>query len=342
MDFKTENLRGTESETKTDTNQLRGSPQNIVGKSEPAQFKVVSKAGFNWYLSNFRPNLGEDVILCTMPKSGTTWLGLTCHLLRGGDLWFQDLNQVVPWHQLGWDLDWDPASKANTMQSMIRPRLWKSHQLISAEKPNIRYITTIRDPISVLKSWHHFMMAKKIPRFAGRSVNEIFEECPQFFRTKMNVFSAPWEYLLEAYLLRDHPDVLVVCYEDLQKDFYDMLPKIAYFLGAKKVSQDLLLSICQMTSKDQMSKDSKKYDESWSEKRLNEVGRSKIPWKSSDKVSLVKYAEPSDKTKKECVRLLERKFSKHGVNSIKTYDELRRAIKNSWKKRAAALVSFLA
>jgi len=342
MDFKTENLRGTASETKTDNNKLRRSPQDIVGKSEPSHFKIVSKAGFDWYLSNFRPNLGEDVVLCTMPKSGSTWLGLTCHLLRGGDLEFQDLNQVVPWHQLGWDLDWDPASKANTMQSMIRPRLWKSHQLISGEKPNIRYITTIRDPVSVLKSWHNFMMDKKIPRFAGRSVDELFEECPNFFRDKMNAYSAPWEYLLESYLLRDHPDVLVVCYEDLQKDFYDMLPKIACFLGLKKVSQDLLLWICQMTSKDQMSKDRKKYDESWTDKRLMEVGRSKIPLKGSDKVSLVKYAEPCNKTKKECGRLLERKFSKHGVDGIKTYNDLRLAIKYSWKERAAALVSFLA
>lgn len=161
MNLKTQCLPGDESETKTDNKKRRRSPQDIVGKSEPRQFRIVSKAGFAWYLSNFRPTLEEDIVLCTMPKSGSTWLGVTCHLLRGGDLEFQDLNQVVPWHQLGWDMDWDPASKIHTMQSKLRPRLWKSHQLVSGEKPNIRYMTTIRNPVSVLKSWHHFMTEKK-------------------------------------------------------------------------------------------------------------------------------------------------------------------------------------
>jgi len=341
MDLKTEHLVGAASESKTDTNKRRRSPQDIVGKSEPAQFRVVSKTGFDWYLSNFKPKYGEDVVLCTMPKSGSTWLAVTCHLLRGGDLQFQDLNQAVPWHQLGWDLDWDPASKVNTMQRKLRPRLWKSHQLISGEKPNIRYITTIRDPISVLKSWHHFMTEKNVPGFVGHTVDEVFAGSPKLFRENMTRYSAPWKYLLEAYLLRDHPDVLVICFEDLQKDFTNMLPKIAWFLGLKKVPQDFLLRISQMTCKEQMSKDIEKYNENWSCKRLHEIGRSKIPWGNSDKVSFVKYAEPSEKTIKECGRLLEKKFSKHGLDIIKTYNDLRGAIKYSWKARPAALVSLV-
>jgi len=341
MDLKTENLVGTASETKTNTNKQSRTPHDIVGKSKPVNFRVVSKTGFDWYQNNFKPSRREDVILCTLAKSGSTWLAVTCHLLRGGNLEFEGINQVVPWHQLGWDLDYDPASKVNTMQNKLWPRLWKSHQRISAEKPNTRYITTIRDPISVLKSWHHFYMTKKIPGFHGRSVDEVFAD-PKLFRDSMTEYPPPWEYLLESYLLRDHPDVLVVCYEDLQEDFTKMLPKIAYFLGIKKISQDLLCRITQMTSKDQMWKNIAKFNGKWSSRRHQEIGRSKILWEgTSEKISFVKYADPSEKTIKECGFLLEQKFRKHGLDMIKTYGDLRRAIKYSWKCRPAAQVSFL-
>jgi len=337
MDATQHQSKGVENQT---DHKKSESPQDIVGISDPKQFRVVSKTGFDHYLSKFKPNR-NDIIICTMPKTGTTWLGLICHLLRGGNMEFQDLNQVVPWHQLGWDMNWDPASTINTMQSTLIPRLWKSHQLISAERPDARYITTIRHPISVLKSWHHFMKSKGIPKFVKRDVDELFAECPKDFQEGMFPFASAFKFLYEAYLLRDHPDVLVLCFEDLQKDYGGMLSQIASFMGFEKCSHDLLQRVVQLSSKRCMEKNVEKYDEGWSGKRLAKVGRSKIVWETFAKVSSVCYPEPSKETKEKCARLLTSEFSSHGVDKVKTYDDLRRAIQVSWKARSASKVSCL-
>lgn len=324
----------------TDSKEQSKAPQDIVGTTRPRPFRVISEAGFAYYVKNFTPNKKEDIILCTIPKAGQTWLALTCHLLRGGDMNFRDLNQVVPWHQLGWDMDWDPASKVNCMQSKLRPRFWKSHQLISAEKKTARYITTIRHPVSVLKSWLSFMKAKKLSGYVGRNADQLWYDCPRLFRDGMGLYASPWEYLIEAYLLRDHPDVLVICYEDLLKDFAKMLPKIAMFIGLKTVPNDFLLKVIAMTSKEESLKHVEKFDECWCSARLQKIGRTKYVWETVPKVVRKPQPEPSKKVKGEVERLMVTKFRQRGLNEIKSYDDLMKAVQISWEKRPMPIRTF--
>jgi len=326
--------------SKTDSKEQSKTPKDIVGRTEPRPFRVISDAGFDYYLNNFKPNIKDDIIICTIPKAGQTWMALTCHLLRGGDMNFRDLNQVVPWHQLGWDMDWDPASKVNNMQSKLRPRFWKSHQLISAEKKTARYITTIRHPASILKSWLSFMKRKKLDGYVGRNADQLWYECPNLFRDSMGLYASPYDYLCEAYLLRDHPDVLVVCYEDLLEDFSKMLPKIARFIGMKSVSHDFLMRVIAMTSREESLKHVEKFDECWCSARLQKIGRTKYRWETVPKVTSKPHPGPSEKVQEEVERFMATKFSERGLDEIKTYDDLANAIRKSWEAKPMPLRSF--
>jgi len=46
--------------------------------------------------SKFKPN-SSDVFIVTYPKCGTTWMTQICHMLRGGDMNFGEITEVVPW-----------------------------------------------------------------------------------------------------------------------------------------------------------------------------------------------------------------------------------------------------
>ena len=94
-----------------------------------------------------------DVFIAPAPKTGTTWLTMICHQLRtGGDLNFDDIYQVAPWPPLSWDLGIDcDADQA------AAPRLFKTHQRLSAQPRGGRYLCTVRDPATTILSWWHFL-----------------------------------------------------------------------------------------------------------------------------------------------------------------------------------------
>jgi len=69
--------------------------EEIVGKTPYRKFRPVSDEGFAFHINNFNPGQ-KDVVLNTQPKTGTTWLQVICHFLRGGDANYEDIYEVVP------------------------------------------------------------------------------------------------------------------------------------------------------------------------------------------------------------------------------------------------------
>merc|ERR1719193_2986450 len=108
-------------------------------------------------------------------------------------------------------------------------------------------------------------------------------------------------HFAEAYQLRDHPQVLVVCYEHLKQDTRRLLPTIARFLGIEDPSEELIERTLKATSKKQMLIDVSKYNESWETRRYNELGRGKLAsrgekWNPGAKVVGVAHKKPSKET----------------------------------------------
>jgi len=244
--------------------------EEIVGKTPYRKFRPVSDEGFAFHINNFNPGQ-KDVVLNTQPKTGTTWLQVICHFLRGGDANYEDIYEVVPWHQLAFDVD------QNVMdQRGLRPRIFKSHQLISAEIPGCKYIITIRDPAEVLKSWYSFTKNKAIPELENISTIEEFYDSKNCFQDDMIMWAGAWDFLRETYQVRNHPDVLVLVYEDMIKDLRSELPRIAQFLDIS-LDDDLVERVLYHSSKPVMLKEVSKYSDLWPPKRMALSGRSSWP-----------------------------------------------------------------
>lgn len=244
--------------------------QQLVGRTPYKKFRRVSDQGFAFHLENFRPER-NDVILATQPRTGTTWLQVICHFLRGGDDNYEDIYEVVPWHQLAWDVDQDVMD-----QRGLRPRVFKSHQLISAEMPGCKYLMTVREPASVLKSWYAFTRNKGMPELENISTIDELYCRPSCFQENMIMWAGAWNFLREMYLVRNHPDVLVLVYEDMMRDLRSELPKIANFLDIR-LEDDLLERVLHFSSKAMMLEEVSKYSDLWPPKRMAEVGRSSWP-----------------------------------------------------------------
>ena len=66
-----------------------------------------------------------DVFAVTPGKSGTTWLQQIMHQLRsGGDMTFADIDDVMPWIEIAYDVEQDLDA-----EHKYQPRCFKSHFL---------------------------------------------------------------------------------------------------------------------------------------------------------------------------------------------------------------------
>lgn len=310
------------------TRRLAPTIQQLVGRTPYRKFRRVSDQGFAFHLDNFRPDR-NDVILTTQPRSGTTWLQVICHFLRGGDDNYEDIYEVVPWHQLAWDCDQDIMD-----QRGLRPRFFKSHQLMSAEVSGCKYLTTIREPASVLKSWYSFTRKKAMPELENVNSIDQFYESPKCFQENMIMWAGAWNFVREVYMVRNHPDVLVLVYEDLMRDLRSELPQIARFLDIP-IDEDLVERVLHFSSKEKMLEEVSKYSDLWPPKRMAQVGRSSwnILTDSSKVVKSGSYPNLSPEIREKLERDFVREVGDVFEGQISGYSDLQDAIrKANWKK----------
>ena len=211
-----------------------------------------------------------DVFIATAPKTGTTWLTMICHQLRlPGDLDFDDIYQVAPWPPLSWDLGIDCDA-----DQVAAPRLFKTHQRLSAQPRGGRYLCTVRDPAATILSWWHFLGP------AGKDIPPLrkYENASQFCRDEgfvvenMRFGAALWDYYVEFWECRHLENVHVVAFEDLAADARGALPALAAFMGLERSPAELD-AVAALCTREAMRAHASKFDESWTYRRLVEVGR---------------------------------------------------------------------
>jgi len=193
-----------------------------------------------------------DVVVVTYPKTGTTWLQQICEQLRsGGDMNFTEITERQPWLDAAWDCGQD----LNADQT-AEPRVFKSHQRLSAINTGAKYLSIIRDPGEVLGSLFAFQKSKGTLPFAMYSdVNEY--AATGHFAIPGNTV---WEYYSEFWSAREDPSLLVLCYEALELDPKLYIARINDFLGLPR-DVDRLQTAFEMSTKSFMLSHSSKFDD---------------------------------------------------------------------------------
>jgi len=86
-----------------------------------------------------------------------------CHMLRGGDMSFGEITEVVPWDVMAFQCGQDLNS------SQVRePRLFKSHEGAAQIAKGGKYIYVARDPLDAFVSFFNFL-----PGYMGLTTDDI-------------------------------------------------------------------------------------------------------------------------------------------------------------------------
>jgi hypothetical protein len=163
-----------------------------------------------------------DVIIAPFGKCGTTWLQQIFHTLRTrGDTDYDDISAVVPWIEtaaaLGQDLD---------AKQKAEPRGFKSHLGWDRVPKGGRYIVSLRDPKDALVSMYRFM--------EGWFIEPGTIPLATFAREDyMQNSGGPyyWSHLVSWWGVRHDPAVLLLSYEQMQRDPAGTIRRVAGHCG---------------------------------------------------------------------------------------------------------------
>lgn len=244
----------------------------------------------------------SDVVVLSFPKTGTTWTQTVCEQLRTnaeGYEGFDDITERQPWlefaHDCGQNLDEDihgmipqhlkTDTETNRKGPVLTPRIFKSHQLLSAINPGAKYLCIVRDPAATLMSWFDFQKAKGRPGYAEYAdANEYIANRPELFSGSHIFGTNLWEMYEEVWSARNDPSVKILVYEGLIADashgYLNHFPIIADFLGctennnnSEEDQMELFQKIAALVSRDEMMKHIDRFDDHFIAEMGKKYGR---------------------------------------------------------------------
>jgi len=167
----------------------------------------------------FKPR-ASDILISPYVKCGTTWTQQIVHGLRTrGAMDFDEITAVTPWLELSHDMGIDPDAQT------YFPRAYKSHLSWDLIPKGGKYICVIRDPKDALISMYKF--------FEGWFFTTGSISITEFAREHYLVRPDPegyWYHLRSWWTVRERPDVLLLCYENMREDLVTSVRRIATFM----------------------------------------------------------------------------------------------------------------
>ena len=222
----------------------------------------------------------DDLLISTIAKTGTTVIQQICHLLRGGDMNFEDLNFEMVFMELIYNYG-TKYEECNAFQK-YKQRVFKLHSPLSISTKlfgKLRHIVTIRDPISTFKSFYNFLTQKELPFFP--KTFDIF--CLSY--DKVGFFGIDYfKQTAENYKCRNCDNILLLVYEDFEENPSEFIKKIVDFM---RVDNYDLKEILRMTTKEFMLDNVTKFDDVLLEKFMETSGRPRtiLKFKGAPKVT---------------------------------------------------------
>jgi hypothetical protein len=191
----------------------------------------------------------DDVYISSYPRSGTTWLQLLVHLVRGGELAFNHIAEVVPWFERPLALGRCTAAQ---YARMTGPRTFKSHLPHAWLPQGARYVYVYRDGRDVAVSYYHFYRSHL--GFAGS-----FDEFYALFLRGTLQYGSWFRHVADWRRRADEPNVCVLSYEALQREPEPALHALAS-LCRVRLSSQRVRTILDCSSFDAMKRLEDKFD----------------------------------------------------------------------------------
>ena len=160
-----------------------------------------------------------DVFVVTPGKTGTTWLQQIMHQLRsGGDMTFADIDDVIPWIEIAYDLEQDLDE-----EHKYQPRCFKSHASYENCPKGGKYILVYREPCATIYSFFKFLQ--------GKYFNHGEVTLDEFVKCRISMESNYFAHLLSWWPKRNDPNVLFLLYEDMLEDLEGAVRAVASFMN---------------------------------------------------------------------------------------------------------------
>jgi len=193
---------------------------------------------------------GDDIVIATYAKSGTTWTQqIVSQLIFNGaeDLPIHDMS---PWVDLRLPAK---AEKLAALEAQTHRRFMKTHLPVDALvfSPKAKYIFVGRDGRDVMWSMHnhHFnanqLLYEMLNDTPGR-VGPAFERPPASVKQYYEIWLAQdgyplwpfWSHIRSWWEIRNLPNVLLMHFADMKRDLPTAIRRIADFLDIE-VDQDI-------------------------------------------------------------------------------------------------------
>lgn len=184
----------------------------------------------------------SDVLLATLPKSGTTWLkALSFSIInratypraqQNHPLLTSNPHELVPFLELNLYADNRISHLCSSApaRALISTHLPYSALPHSIQDSRCKIVYICRDPADVLVShWHFVSRIKEYKSQASQSLEDAFESfCAGTF-----ICGPYWDHVLEYWKasLENPEKVLFLKYEDLKRNAASQLKRLAEFLG---------------------------------------------------------------------------------------------------------------
>ncbi|XP_075554122.1 sulfotransferase ssu-1-like [Dermacentor variabilis] len=175
---------------------------------------------------SYKP-IDEDVFIVGYPKCGTTWLQFIVYSIytggAGGLPSATECRKTMAFLEI---------SGAEGAMSIQRPGIIKTHLPFHLQpySPKAKYIYVARNPYDCCVSFYHHTKSRPRYGFQDGTFNQFVD---MFIRGEVD-FGDYFDHLLSWYEHRGDPNVLFLTYEDLKKDTYGWISRIADFLGKEE------------------------------------------------------------------------------------------------------------
>jgi hypothetical protein len=226
----------------------------LVTPVDPKRFEFVYQ---NWVP---RP---DDVFIASFPKSGTTWtqqivrLVYSRGLIRDSD---PALHAIIPWLD-----DSEDLPDLSVVDTLTSPRVFKSHNPYHllpcklTESNRLIYVTRTAKDTAVSMYFHTF-------GFKMYEYDEPIEHFIGEFMAGRVEYGPYWTHLSSWYAQRERSNILVLHYEDMQRDLAATVARVAHFLDQPLTNEEIE-RIAELSTFSSMKKDHRTSMQLWDEEQ---------------------------------------------------------------------------